>query len=79
MFLRNVTDVYEQIKPIIPNKNLDLINDLDKYIDSLWNIAPELLCRKYHWTLFLHIFNSHSNEIDDETSDNIRKILSNNT
>lgn len=74
---RKVTDVYEQIKPLIQDTNSELVKELDEYIKSLWNIAPEELSTGYFWTPFLNILNFHYNEIDVEQRDTIGKILSN--
>ncbi len=77
MQYRKVTDVYKQIKPLIQDSNTELVEDLDKYINSLWNIAPEELCTGYFWKPFLDILNSYNDEIDDNQRGTIIKILSN--
>lgn len=77
MSYRKVTDVYKQIKPLIQDTNTELVGKLDKYIESLWNIAPEELKTGYWWIPFLNILNSHYNEIDVSQRDTIEKILSN--
>ncbi len=77
MQYRKVTDVYKQIKPLIQDSNHELVKDLDKYINSLWNIAPEELSTGYFWKPFLDILNSYNDEIDDNQRVTIVKILSN--
>lgn len=39
--LRDIVDVYNKIIKVIPDENIEFKNDLKKYIDSLWNKAPE--------------------------------------
>jgi len=77
MSYRKVTDVYKQIKPLIQDSNTELVGELDKYIESLWNIAPEELCTGYFWTPFLNILNLHYEQIETDKKIIIKKILSN--
>ena len=50
---------------------------LKKYIDGLFNQAPESLCSSFCWTPFINILNKY--EFDDDTRIKIQNILSNET
>lgn len=41
---RDIVDVYDKIISVIPNENYEFKNELTKYINSLWNKAPEVRC-----------------------------------
>jgi len=42
--MRDIYDVYIKINEVIPKEYIEFKNKLKKYIDSLWNKAPEV-CR----------------------------------
>ena len=71
----NVYDAYIRIMQIIPEDNSKLRDELTKYIDSLWNIAPEEFETEYFWIPFIKILNSNSSEITDLLKLKIQNIL----
>ena len=55
---RNIIHVHNfEIKHLIQNDTLTY--ELDNYITSLWNIAPEVLCCAESWQPYLDILNHH--------------------
>jgi hypothetical protein len=72
---RSVIHVYEIIKKVIPDDRTELKNDLDKYIYSLYNIAPENLSNRYYWLPFIKILNFHIVKIKEPWQIAIQQIL----
>jgi len=73
---RNVVEIYKIIKELIPDHEVDLKRDLEEYIYSLWNIAPENLYTGYSWTPFINILNYHIVEIMESWQEEIQQIIS---
>ena len=73
----NVIDIYFKIKKIIPDNEIKLKNDLEIYISTLWNQAPEILVSKYCWIPFINILNDNIPNISKEWHFEIRKIINN--
>jgi hypothetical protein len=77
MTKRKVTDIYRKILLVLSYNESILKNELDEYINSLWNKAPEQLSSSECWIPFLNILNDHYNDTDDITRLKIQEILSN--
>ena len=39
---RDILDVHTQIYAVIPAENNEFRNELENYINSIWNLAPEI-------------------------------------
>lgn len=59
MHYRNIADVHKQIINIIPDDNNDLKKELDNYIYSLWNLAPELYYSAETYIPYSNILSKH--------------------
>ena len=73
----NVIHVYRKINKIIPDDETKLKNELEIYISTLWNQAPELLASKYYWIPFIQILNENIPQIYKDWHFDIRKIIIN--
>jgi hypothetical protein len=63
---RSVVDVISQLIPLIPTEEEALILELEKYSNTLWNIAPELLSTRAYWVPLSQILSTHILDIDVE-------------
>ena len=73
----NVIDVYIKIKKIIPDDEIKLKNEMEIYIDTLFNQAPEVLVSKYCWIPFINILNNNIPTLYKEWHFEIKKIIGN--
>jgi hypothetical protein len=69
--------VIHQLIEVIPENEIELIQDLEKYANGLWNIAPELLGNSTYWRPLAKILNKHIKEIDTEWKKTLVKIHNN--
>jgi hypothetical protein len=58
--MRQLKDVHDKIIKVIPENEIELIKELKKFIDSLWNLPPEItssgnVYNPYFNILFRHI------------------------
>ena len=53
---RNIIDISKQVMDIIPKNEIQLINEIENYIRSLWNQPPEVLKGSLCWSEFSSIF-----------------------
>lgn len=74
---RNIIDVYKQIKQIIGDENIELMSELDVYINSLINSIYKKLRTCDMWIGFINILNLHYYEINENKREEINKILLN--
>jgi hypothetical protein len=74
---RSVVDVANQILEIIPDKEYALKRDIRKYVESLYNKAPELLRGSIGWIPFTQILNKHVAVFDEDWKIQIRDIVNN--
>jgi hypothetical protein len=74
---RSVIDVILKVKLIIPDSETKLNNELDIYINELWNLAPEVLVSKYCWIPFTKILNDNIPNINKDWHFAILKIINN--
>jgi len=73
----NVIDIYLKIKKIIPEDETNIKNELEIYISSLWNKAPEVLVSKHCWIPFINILNDNIPNVYKDWHFEIKKIISN--
>lgn len=53
--LRDIVDVYKKIDEIIPSDNIEFKQKLNDFIDSIFNLAPEVRRSKETYIPFLNI------------------------
>ena len=75
---RSVLDIIKQILNIIPENEIQLINELNKYVKTLYNKAPELLKSADCWMPLIHILNYYIPDIIEEWHIKIDNLLKNN-
>lgn len=72
---RRVDEVAKQILGVVPEQSV-LHEQINTFISSLWNQAPESLYSAYNWRKFVAVLNSHG--LDDQSLvDQIQLILDN--
>jgi hypothetical protein len=74
---RSVIDVIKLLSNIIPRNETELINELNKYVKSLYNKAPELLKGTECWLPFIHILNYYIPDITEDWHIQIDILLKN--
>jgi len=74
---RSVVVVIHQLIEVIPENEIELIQDLEKYANGLWNIAPELLGNSTYWRPLANSLGKHIVEIDTEWKKTLVKIHNN--
>jgi hypothetical protein len=74
---RSVDIVIKQVLEVVPETETNLIKDLTKYYNSLWNQAPESLKDSYCWVPFSNILNYYINSEDEEWQKKVIKIFTN--
>ena len=72
---RSVFIIIEKILTIIPENYIELINELKKYKNSLFNKAPELLIGQDCWIPFINILNYFVPVIEEDWQIEIKNIL----
>lgn len=72
---RSVKKVIKDLLTVIPEKEENLIIELKKYNDSLWNQAPELLTSSELWIPLGNILNNNIQNIDDAWKVKLVKIF----
>lgn len=75
--LRSVIDVIKLLTNIIPKNEIELINELNKYVKTLYNKAPELLKSSDCWIPFIHILNYYIPDIIEDWHIQIDNLLKN--
>lgn len=56
---RLIEDVHDRIIKVIPANETALIKDLDKFIKSIWNKAPEVRCGPEVYVPYYNILWNH--------------------
>jgi|UniRef100_A0A6C0JM11 hypothetical protein len=74
---RDVAIVCMQILKIIPETEIELLNDLRNFQETLWNQAPELRKAANFWKPFIHLLNNNITNIDNEWKLKVLKIINN--
>jgi hypothetical protein len=77
MSSRSVSDIIPKLLEIIPSQEIDLINSLNQFNDTLWNKAPEILKSHICWIPLQDILNLYLKEIDNEWKEKLVKIFNN--
>jgi len=54
---RSVIVVAQKIISIIPDNQNNIRVDIQKFINGLWNQAPEALFERYNWVRFITLLN----------------------
>ena len=54
---RDVQDIIKEIMKIIPKNEIVLINEINRYSETLWNQSPESLTGPYCWSHLIAILN----------------------
>ena len=75
---RSVVSVIKKMMEIIPENETVLINDLETFMNGLWNKAPEILKTSCCWIPLTQIMTKNITQIDKVWKEEIVKI-SNNT
>jgi len=71
--LRDIEDVHKKIIAIIPDENKELKDELNKFIESIWNLAPELRKSGYTFFPYQNILLKHLHDNDDDNLNNVWK------
>jgi hypothetical protein len=69
---RSVNIVAKQVLDIVP-VNSELYIQINKFIENLWNQAPETLFSEYNWKKFIQVLNMYVQ--DQELGKQIQEIL----
>jgi hypothetical protein len=56
---RLIENVHDRIMKVIPETETALIKDLEKFINSIWNKAPEVRCGPEVYTPYYNILWNH--------------------
>jgi hypothetical protein len=73
--MSNVYHVIEQALIVIPKHETVLINQLDKYKESLVYQAPETLKLYENWMPFINILNNNIEKLDEEWKTQLVTII----
>jgi len=73
---RSVDNVAKQILSIVPVDS-ELYIQINKFIENLWNQAPEALYSSYNWTKFCQVLNTYAQDdsIDSSLINQIKLII----
>lgn len=74
---RDIEDVHLKILSIIPEENNELKVELEKYIKSMWNKAPEVRKGSETFILYTNILCKHIPEFDTQWKIQVRDIFNN--
>jgi hypothetical protein len=74
---RSVINVIDQLLDVIPMDEVKLIEELNKYKNSLWNRAPETLYTNHCWIPLQKILQKRITTIDCEWKEKILQIFNN--
>jgi hypothetical protein len=70
--MRDIVEVYNKIIAVIPDEQIELKNDLIKYIDTQWNKLPEIRKSPEAFVTFSNILFTHIPNIDQLTHEEPR-------
>jgi hypothetical protein len=74
---RSVYDVIKSVLEIVPENEISLINELNKYEAKLSYLAPEVLTGSDGWVPLINMLNLHIPVIKEEWQIKIRELLIN--
>lgn len=75
--MRSVVEVIIELLKIIPENEIQLIKDLTKYKQSIWNQAPEIKTGECWYDLTIILNNNIENANDAEWKKEILSIFNN--
>lgn len=74
---RDVYSVSEEIIKIVPDSETELLYELRKFNDTLWNQAPELRKTAEFWTPLGRILEKNITSFHEEWQKNVLKLFNN--
>jgi len=74
---RDVYEICNKIMDIIPDSEVELLYQLRKFNDGLWNQAPELRKSALFWKPLGNILNQNINSIEEDWQKKILKLYNN--
>ena len=74
---RSVINVIDQLLEVIPMDEIKLIGELNKYKNSLWNLAQETLHTNICWIPLQNLLQKRITTIDCEWKEKILQIFNN--
>ena len=74
---RDVYDICKQIMDLVPDSEVELLYQLRKFHDGLWNQAPELRVGGQFWRPLGDILNKNIESLDQEWQKKILKLFNN--
>jgi hypothetical protein len=74
---RDVYIVSEEIMKIVPDTEVELLYQLRKFNDTLWNQAPELRMSSRYWNPLVNILEKNITSFDLEWQKKVLKIFNN--
>lgn len=72
---RSIATVINQMLEVIPEGESALQADIVSYIESLWNIAPELLSNGEYFVGLQRVLVLHIKKIDEPWKEKLQKIF----
>jgi hypothetical protein len=76
---RSVDKIIIEILKLIPEKEKELVYELQNYLDSLFNQCPEALMSSYVWVQLSNILNKFIPEIFEDWHIKVNMIIINQT
>ena len=75
---RSVDKIIIEILKVIPEKEKELVCELQNYLDSLWNQGPEVLISSHGWVPLCNILNKFIPKIFEKWHIKVNMIIINN-
>jgi hypothetical protein len=72
---RDVYDICKQIMDTIPDSEVELLYQLRKFYDTLWNQAPELRRSAMFWKPLGNILNNNIQSLDQDWQKKVLKLF----
>jgi len=72
---RDIAEITEKILDMIPDSEVELIYQVRKFHDSLWNKALELRKSAVFWKHFANILNKNIDSFDEEWQKKILQLF----
>ena len=74
---RDVGDICKQIMDIVPDSEVELLYQLRKFYDTLWNQAPELRKSTIFWKPLGNILNQNIDSFEQDWQKKILNLFNN--
>lgn len=74
---RDVYDITKQIMDLVPDSEVELLYQLRKFQDGLWNQAPELRISAMFWKPLGNILNKNIDSFEEDWQKKILKLFNN--